>query len=269
MGDTSIAYRQGDYPISIDGTFIKRVQDFETRPTYPREQVNQLGSEVAVGSVADATDYSGRIRAYGIDNSIEEALGGLTPTTWKAHTGSSVDGPTHGITGAKIGRAEYSCRVNGFFEESFDLYGTGESNGSPSISGDVTGDIAFKSKSINVEVNGTSAVRAQSFRATVDCAPTEVNELNNEDVVGRVYDSSIIDLEIEFLESTSIAGNTEFTGASAGSIVIYVDTSKKVLTFNNVRSAETPRNARVQDFGRRVYRYRSDANTDDGGLTLS
>jgi len=268
MGDTSIAYRQGDYPISIDGTFTKRVQDFETAPVYPREQVYQLGSAVAVGSVAESTDYRGRIRAYGIDNTIETALGGATPIDWQGHTGSNVMGPTHGITGAKITRAEYSCRVGGFFEESIDLYGTGESNGSPSISGDVTGDIAFRAQDIDVQINGVSSVRAQSFRVTVDCQPQEVRELNNASVVGRVYDSPTVEVEVEFLESTSIAGAAEFT-SSAGSIVITVDSTTKVLTLNNIRSVETPRSARVQDFGRRVYRYRSDANTDDGGLTLS
>jgi len=267
MGDTSVAYRMGDYPVGIDGTFSKRVQDFEVSPVYPREQVNQLGSSVAVGTVSESTDYRGRIRAYGIDNTIEEAMGGLTPVLWAAHTGSSVDGPVYGITGAKFTRAEYSCRVGGFFEESFDLYGTGASNGS-TITSAIAGDVAFRAKDINVLVNGTEAVRAQSFRATVDLSPTEVRELNNSDVVGRVNDSPVINLEIEFLESSAIAGNTEFT-SSAGSIVVQVDTSKKVLTFNNVRSEETPHSARVNDFGRRVYRYKSDANTDDGGLTLS
>lgn len=264
---TDIAYRQGDYPVGIDGVFTKRVQDFETSPTYPREQVYQLGSKPAVGSVAESTDYRARIRAYGIDNSIETALGGATPISWQEHTGSSVAGPVHGITGAKLSRVEYSCRVNGFFECSYDLFGTGESNGS-TFTGDVTGDIAFRAKDIDVQVNGTSTVRAQSFRVTVDNQPSEVREFNNEDVVGRVFDSPLIDVEIEFLESTELAGNVEFT-SSAGSIVIYVDTSTKILTLNNVRSVETPRSARVQDFGRRMYRYRSDSNTDDGGLTLS
>lgn len=267
MGDTSIAYRQGDYPVSIDGTFAKRVQDFEVAPVYPREQVYQLGSATAVGSVAESTDYRGRIRAYGIDNTIETALGGATPIAWQAHTGSSLAGPTKGITGAKITRAEYSCRVNGFFEESFDLFGTGESNGSD-VSATTTGDIAFRAKDISVAINGTAAVRAQSFRVTVDCQPTEVRELNNSSVVGRVFDSPMIDCEVEYLESTAIAGNTEFT-SSAGSMIITVDTTTKVLTLNNIRSVETPHSARVQDFGRRVYRYRSDANTADGGLTLS
>lgn len=262
-----IAYRQGDYPVGIDGTFTKRVQDYETSPVYPREQVYQLGSQEAVGSVAESTDYRGRLRAYGIDNTIETALGGLTPIAWQGHTGSAVAGPTHGITGAKLSRAEYSCRVGGFFECSYDLFGTGESAGS-TFTDDVTGDIAFRAQDIEVQVNGVSAVRAQSFRVTVDSQPTEVRELNNEDVVGRVFDSPLVDVEIEFLESTSLAGNVEFS-SSAGSIIILVDTSKKVLTLNNVRSTETPHSARVQDFGRRVYRYRSDANTADGGLTLS
>jgi hypothetical protein len=158
--------------------------------------------------------------------------------------------------------------VGGFFECSYDLFGTGSSSGS-TFTDDVTGDIAFRAQDIDVQVNGVSSVRAQSFRVTVDSQPTEVRELNNPDVVGRVFDSPLIDVEIEFLESDNIAGNVEFTGASAGSIIIYVDTSTKVLTLNNVRSTETPHSARVQDFGRRVYRYRSDANTADGGLTLS
>lgn len=268
MGDTSIAYRQGDYPISIDGSFAKRVQDYETAPVYPRTRVDQLGSAVSVGVVAESTDYRGRIRAYGIDNTIETALGGATPIAWQGHTGSQVAGPTHGITGAKITRAEYSCRVGGFFEETFDLFGTAASNGSPSITATTTGDAAFMAKDITVTVNGTSVVRAQSFRATVDCRPTEVREIGNADIVGRVYDSPAITLEIEFLESTSIAGNTEFT-SSAGSIIVSVDTSKKILTFNNVRSVETPHSGRVRDFGRRTYRYESDGNTADGGLTLS
>ena len=268
MGDTSIAYRQGDYPVSIDGTFTKRVQDFEVSPVYPREQVYQLGSASAVGSVEESTDYRGRIRAYGIDNTIETALGGATPILWQAHAGSSLDGPTKGITGAKLTRAEYSCRVGGFFEETFDLFGTGESSGSPSISGSTAGDVAFRAQDIDVTVNGTSVVRAQSFRVTVDLQPTEVRELNNASVVGRVFDSPMIECEIEFLESTALAGNAEFT-SSAGSLIVMVDSTKKVLTLNNVRSVETPHSARVRDFGRRVYRYRSDANTDDGGLTLS
>jgi hypothetical protein len=267
MGDTSIGYRQGDYPVGIDGTFTKRVQDFEVAPVYPREQVYQLGSQMAVGSVAESTDYRGRIRAYGIDNSIETAFGGATPLTWQDHSGSTLAGPTKGITGAKLTRVEYSCRVGGFFECTFDMFGTGSSEGS-TYTGDVTGDIAFRSKDINVQINGTDSVRAQSFRATVDLQPAEVRELNNADIVGRVYDSPMIDLEVEFLESTSIAGGAEFT-TSPGSIIILVDTSTKVLTFNNVRSQETPHSARVRDFGRRVYRYRSDANTADGGLTLS
>lgn len=267
MGDTSIAYRQGDYPVGIDGTFVKRVQDFEVAPVYPREQVNQLGSASAVGTVSESTDYRGRMRAYGIDNAIETALGGLTPTLWAAHTGSSLDGPVAGITGAKLTRVEYSVRVGGFFECSYDLFGTGSSAGSTMVA-TTTGDVAFKAKDISVTINGTTAVRAQSVRATVDLSPTEVRELNNANVVGRVYDSPSIDLEIEFLESTAMAGNAEFT-SSAGSLVILVDTSKKIMTFNNIRSQETPATARVGDFGRRVYRYRSDSNTADGGLTLS
>ncbi len=268
MGDTSIAYRQGDYPVGIDNAFVKRVQEFEVSPVYPHEQVEQLGSASAVGSVAESTDYRGRLRAYGIDNTIEAAMGGLTPLLWQAHTGSSLAGPVKGITGAKITRAEYSCRVNGFFEESFDLFGTGASAGSTYVA-TTTGDIAFRAKDICVAVNGTSTVRAQSFRVTVDNRPTEVRELCNSSIVGRVFDSPVIDLEIEFLESSSIAGNVEFTGVSAGSVIITVDTSKKILTLNNIRSTETPHTARVRDFGRRVYRYRSDANTADGGLTLS
>lgn len=268
MGDTTIGFRQGDYPISIDDVFAKRIQDYETAPVYPREQVYQLGSAEAVGSVAESTDYRGRLRAYGIDNSIETALGGATPIAWQGHTGSSIIGPAHGITGAVITRAEYSCRVGGFFEESFDVFGTGESAGS-SVADDVTGDIAFRAKDISVEVNGVAVVRAQSFRVTVDQQPNELRELNNADVVGRAFDSPLIDVEIEFVESDNLAGNTEFAGASAGSIVIKVDTSTKVLTLNNVRSQETSHSARVQDWGRRVYRYRSDSNTADGGLTLS
>jgi len=264
---TDIAYGQGDYPIGIDGTFAKRVQDFEAAPVYPREQVNQLGSSEAVGSVAESTDYRGRIRAYGIDNTIETALGGLTPILWQAHTGSSVAGPVYGITGAVLSRVEYSVRVGGFFECTYDMYGTGSSSGS-TITASTTGDIAFRAKDINVLINGTEAVRAQSFRATIDLQAREVRELNNSDIVGRSHDSPLIDLEIEYVESTSMAGNTEFT-SSAGSIVVQVDTSKKVMTFNNIRSQETPRTARVRDFARRVYRYRSDSNTDDGGLTLS
>lgn len=267
MGDTSIAYRQGDYPIGIDGTFVKRVQDFEVASVYPREQVFQLGSQPSVGSVAESTDYRGRIRAYGIDNSIEEAMGGLTPILWQAHTGSEIAGPVKGITGARLTRVEYTCRVGGFFEESFDMYGTGSSGGS-TIVASTAGDIAFRAKDISVLINGTVSVRAQSFRATVDLQPTEVRELNNADVVGRVFDSPMSDLEVEFLESSSIAGAAEFT-SSPGSIIIKVNSTTKVLTFNNVRSQETPHTARVRDFGRRVYRYRSDANTDDGGLTLS
>lgn len=265
---TDIAYRQGDYPVSIDGSFVVRAQDFEVAPVYPREQVFQLGTAEAVGTVAESTDYRGRLRTYGIDNSIETALGGLTAVLWQQHTGSSFAGPTRGMTGARMTRAEYSCRVGGFFEQSFDLYGTGDSNGS-SVDGTTTGDIAFRSKDINVQINGTDSVRAQSFRVTVDLQATEVRELNNANVVGRVYDSPVIDLEVEFLESTSIAGGAEFTGESAGSMIIQVDTSTKVLTLNNIRSVETPHSARVRDFGRRVYRYRSDANTADGGLTLS
>jgi hypothetical protein len=267
MGDTSIAYRQGDYPVSIDGTFVKRVQDFEVAPVYPREQVYQLGSSEAVGSVADSTDYRGRIRTYGIDNDIETAFGGATPIAWQGHTGSSLAGPTKGITGAKLTRVEYSVRVGGFFECSYDMFGTGDSNGS-SVSDSITGDIAFRAKDISVTINGVTTVRAQSVRATVDMQPAEVMELNNEDIVGRVFDSPLIDLEIEFLESTSKAGDAEFT-TSAGSLVILVDTSTKVLTFNNIRSQETPSSARTRDFGRVVYRYRSDSNTSDGGLTLS
>lgn len=267
MGDTSVAYRMGDYPVGIDGTFSKRVQDFEVSPIYPREQVNQLGSATAVGTVSESTDYRGRMRAYGIDNTIEAAMGGLTAVAWQDHTGSSIEGPVKGITGAKLTRVEYSCRVGGFFEESFDMFGTGSSSGS-TIVATTTGDIAFRAKDINVLVNSVASVRAQSFRATIDLSPTEVRELNNSDVVGRVFDSPVINLEIEWLESSSMAANTEFT-SSAGSIVVQVDTSTKVLTFNNVRSEETPHSARVNDFGRRVYRYKSDANTADGGLTLS
>lgn len=268
MGDTSIAYRQGDYPVSVDGSFATRVQDFELMPEYPRTRVDQLGSSTSVGVIAESTDYTGRIRAYGIDNSIETAFGGATPIAWQGASGVDVAGPTYGLTGAKIMRAEYSCRVGGFFEESFDIFGTGESSGSPSITATTTGDAAYMAKDISVEVNGTAVVRAQSFRATVDCRPTVVREFNNSDIVGRVYDSPATTLEIEFLESTSIAGNTEFT-SSAGSIVVKVNTSSKVLTFNNVRSVQTPRSGRVGDFGRRVYRYESDGDTDDGGLTLS
>jgi len=267
MGDTTLAYRHGDYPVGIDGVFMGRVQEFEVTPTYPREQVYQLGSQEAVGSVAEATDYRGRLRAYGIDNSIEAALGGLTAVSWQNHTGSSIDGPVKGMTGAKMGRFEYSCRVGGWFEETFDLWGTGESNGSTLVAS-TAGDIAFRAKDLCVTINGTSTVRLQSFRVTGDLQPQEVEELCNEDVVGRVFDSPVIDVELEFLESTLMAGNTEFT-SSAGSMIITVDTSKKVLTLNNIRSSETQHTARVQDFARRVYRYRSDANTADGGLTLS
>ncbi|RPJ22676.1 MAG: hypothetical protein EHM35_18005 [Planctomycetaceae bacterium] len=268
MGDTSIAFRQGDYAPGLDGVFIKRVQEFEVSPVYPREQVNQLGSAESVGSVAESTDHRGRIRAYGIDNTIETAFGGLTPTLWQAHTGSSLAGPVKGITGAKLTRVEYTCRVGGFFECTYDCYGTGSSAGS-TFTGSTAGRIANRSKDINVKINGVESVRAQSFRVTVDMQPAEVRELNNENVVGRVFDSPMIDVEVEFLESTAIAGAAEFTGDSAGSIVIEVNGSDKILTLNNVRSTETPHNARVKDFGRRTYRYRSDANTADGGLTLS
>jgi len=268
MGDTSIAYRQGDYPVGIDGVFVARAQEFEVAPVYPREQVYQLGSAEAVGSIADSTDYRGRLRTYGIDNAVETAMGGNSPIDWQSHTGSSLAGPVKGITGAKLTRVEYTCRVGGFFECTYDMFGTGESAGS-TFRASTAGRIANRAKDINVLINGTESVRAQSFRATVDMQPTEVRELNNADVVGRVFDSPMIDLEVEFLESTAIAGAAEFTGDSAGSIVVRVNGSDKVLTFNNVRSQETPYNARVRDFGRRTYRYRSDANTADGGLPLT
>ena len=264
---TDVAYRQGDYAISIDGTFTKRVQDFEVAPVYPREQVEQLGSATAVGSVAESTDYRGRIRAYGIDNSIETALGGATAILWETHTGSSLAGPVKGITGAKLSRVEYSCRVGGWFECTYDLFGTGISSGSPATA-TTTGDIAFRAKDINIKINGTDSVRAQSFRISVELPNTEVREFNNDDVVGRVYDPPRITAEVEFLESTEMAGGAEFT-SSAGSMIIEVDSTKKIITLNKIRSEETPFTARVRDFGRRSYRYRSDANTADGGLTLS
>src|SRR4030043_2198687 len=136
-----VAYRQGDYPIAIDGVFVKRAQDFEVAPVYPREQVEQLGSSTAVGTVADSTDYRGRIRAYGIDNTIETALGGATAITWQNHTGSAIAGPVYGITGAKLSRVEYSCRVGGWFECTYDLFGTAASGGS-TVTATTTGDIA-------------------------------------------------------------------------------------------------------------------------------
>lgn len=267
MGDTSIAYRQGDYPVGVGNQFAKRVQDVETAPTYPRETVEQLGSQTAVGTVAESTDYRFRIRAYGIDNTIEAAFGALTAIGLQNAAGTTVATPPRCLTGCKVSRLEYSCRVGGWFEEVIDGYGTGSSAGS-SATATTTGDIAFRAKDVSVEINGTAAVRAQSFRVTATLQAQEVRELNNPDVVGRVYDSPQVEAEIEFLESTSIAGEAEFT-TSAGSLVIKVDTSKKVITLNNVRSTESPDNARVRDFGRRTYRYRSDANTADGGLTLS
>lgn len=267
MGDTSIAYRQGDYPCAVGNQFAKRVQDVETAPIYPREGVDQLGSATQVGTVAESTDYRFRIRAYGIDNSLESAFGGLTAVAWQNFGGTTVATPVRCLTGCKPTRLEYSCRVGGWFEESIDGFGTASSAGSSAVA-TTTGDIAFRAKDINVTLNGVASVRLQSFRVTVDLRPNEVREFNNASVVGRVYDSPNLEAELEFLESSSIAGAAEYT-SSAGSMVITVDSTKKVVTLNNIRSRETPYSARVRDFGRRVYRYVSDANTADGGITLS
>lgn len=267
MGDTSVGYRHGDYPVTIDGTDIIRAQNFEATKTTPRQNVYQLGTENAVGQVSDADTFTGRLTVNAINNQVETALDCANLVNAMGASGADVYGPIFGITSAKVTSIQYSCRVGGFFQSTFTLEGTGTSGSTASGATATAGAPAYRAKDVSVSVDGTPAVRAQGFTVRANLRSNRLEELNNSSVVGIAYDSPTTTADIDFVESTNIAGASELTGAN---IVINVNSGAKTITLTDMHSTGRTYRGTVGAWATRRFSYLSaGSNTTNAGLAVS
>lgn len=248
----SVAYRGQDIPVGhgAGGTFITRAQSFDVTKATPHTNAYELGNIVSVGAVADAAQYTGQLVAFSVGTATETAFGGTNWKTILEADGITLKCVTHGITVAKCTGITYEGRLGSFARETFSFEGTGSTSGSISATSPPTGVAGARAPKMSVDINGTTGVRLQGYNVRVAARANRLEELNNADVVGIVYDQPAVTATLDFVSSTSTAGNTEFTLASSGSITITLkdatdDSTMKTITIYDVVSTSVPKRGTV------------------------
>ncbi|MGQ9458329.1 MAG: hypothetical protein ACUVS5_08600, partial [Anaerolineae bacterium] len=137
-----------------------------------------------------------------------------------------------------------------------------------------TGHPVLQAKMVTASVAGTSVARAEAFTLRAGCRVDRVYELGTANPIFIARHQPSITLDLDFIESDSIAGTREdLTPSSPGNIVITVtapDNDTLVYTAKNMVFVSKGQRANVGGYATRRYSYRSNGqDTTDYGLTIT
>lgn len=263
----TIGYRGTDCPVSIDGTFVIRVQsaDFERR--LPATPVGEMGRFAPVGITQDNYRYIGRLVQNTVANTeLEDMFAGTTDPSledYKDADGVTVMGPYGGISGAKVMSVQYEISAGaGAAKTTINFEGTGWTSGSivtPAVDTDYPG--AYSGGDIVATV-GTQVYRAQRVMVQGNLAREQLNEIGNADPVGFGYDSPTVTCEIELVHS-DYAQPTMWNADPDSPVTIGIayDTDVKTLSMTNMVSDSQPTSGNIRGWATIRYRFTSKTGT--------
>ena len=276
MATTTIGRRGKDIVVGHSGTtFVTRAQSFQVTKEIPTTNAYELGTTEATGAFQDSTRYRGTLTRFSVDAALETAFGGGTADleSMIETDGISIICGQFGISDAKFTSVAYTGRVDGWATETWNFIGSSGSTGTVTATTPVSGAAGSRHPKMTFAVNGTTAVRAQGYSIRAAARGNELSELNNASIVGTVYDQPTIDIDLDWVSSGSIAGNTELALGSSGSIVVTLkdasDTTTKIITVQHCITDGTTDNATVSGWATESVSYTSACDTIDAGLTVT
>lgn len=243
MGDTSVGYLHGDYPVAIDATFIKRVQNVNLNRDKSIRTVWELGNAQPAGLDDGPDTFTGDFSWFPVDIQVEQAFAGTSgtwPVAFAAYaeaTAVTVQTLTKGVTGARLMSIEYSCQAEGEYRGTVRFEGTGwDSDGATTITATApSGQGAYRSPDVFVEMNTTSGVRVQAINIRGNARSNRMYELSNSSPVGTIMDRPEVSMDVTWYESTSMAGETELTLSSPADCEVQIGVAGTWDTAGNIK----------------------------------
>lgn len=272
------ARRHPDYPVEIKGEFAKRVQSVSLNKNIPTQAYDELGNSEHAGVAQESGQFTGELTWFPVDNSTELLLRGLASNSGSSislqnlidlSNGVTIKNPLATLTGAQVVSLEYSVSApSGEFRATARLKGTSWADATNTITvTDPSGVACYKSKDVTVSVNGTTGVRVSGLTIRADMPNQDLYELNNANPVATVFDTPNVTCDIDFYESSAIAGATELALASPGDIVVTISTAKKITCKNMVFKSKDERGT-VRGWATRRYSYESKGDSTTNGLLI-
>jgi len=272
-------YRHQDYPVAVNDTFVKRVQSVDLTKNTPMILHYEMGNEEPAGVSDDTDTYTGRITWLPIDNQLEALFLGLDDITNTSPKGLldyiSADGvtvatPKDSILGARLVTLDYALRVGGNFTGTATFEGSAHDSGVAITVTNPTGRGAYRAPDLIVKVDNTQVARAQGFTLRAGLRIDRLMELGSETPVSIDLSTPQVTVGIDWVESDSIAGNSELTIDSPADIVIQIGSQsggKRLTVKNAVCTGVGPRGV-VNGYATRRYDYISKGDTTYGGLMI-
>ena len=277
----NVGYRHGDYRVAVGGTYAIRVQDFNVDRDLGMRTVYELGAADVAGVDDAPNSYTGGLSWFPIDLNMERYFSEVTGTTdvflksYVDATGVSVESLTKAVGGAKIVSLEYSCESEGEYRGNVRFEATSwDADGATTITAVTpTGDGAFRSPVVTVELNTTTGVRVQGMRLRAVNRAARMYQLGSDDPVGTVHERPEVTLEVTWFESSSMAGETVMALASPKSIEVQIGSATwdntgniKHICHNMVTSGDGSRGS-VSGWATYTQRYISKGHSTSYGLT--
>jgi len=278
MATTTIGYRGKDVPVGYNGggaSFITRVQSFEVTDTRPTTNTYELGTTEATGAFQDATRFRGTLTKHSDGIVLDGLFGGGTAalTEMIEADGFTIMSGLFGISDAKFVSVNYTGRVDGFATETWTFQGSSGSTGSVTATTPVAGNVASRAPKMAVTVGGTTGSRVQGYSITASVRGNELSELTNASIVGIVFDQPSITVDIDWVQSTAIAGNNEYTPVTAATIAVVLtspaDAAVKTITVQKCITTGKSESATVGGWATKRISYQSACSSTDSGLTLT
>lgn len=273
------AYRHGDEPISVNGVFATRIQNFSGQKANALTTRFELGNFTTVGVSEAVARYTGNYMWYPIDNLHENLWAGLTATgspigldDYIAIGGVPIVTHDATYTGCKVSSIEYAvANPEGEFTGTLNWEGTAVGAGAAVSPTAPAGAGAYTGKDVSVTVNSVVGVRVYGLTLRANIPSERLMELNNADPVAIRQDSPEVTADIDFWESDSAAGNSVLALAVPGDIIVTVNgTSTKRITLKNMVSGPTvySRRKAVRGWATRRYSYTSSGDADYYGMLV-
>lgn len=189
---TEVVYTGGNYPVSVGGVVIARVQSVNINRTRTLTDEYQMGTEESIGQSEGPWSYMVEIALNTKDTQLERALVGEATATNPVNlldlisaSGVSVVTPTRTVGTCIFQSVRYSASVpDTTFNASWQLKGLSISGGGSVSAPATTGVIAFKPRHIMVRFAslssmGTNVLRVKTFNLTVQARNEDWYEFAN------------------------------------------------------------------------------------------
>ncbi|APU89198.1 hypothetical protein Rctr71_086 [Virus Rctr71] len=291
---SSVGYIHSDLPVAIgnttaSSTYISRVQSFNVTKSKPSNPVYEMGRMTSVGPGATGGEqYSGSISWFPIGIALERALAeqagavnaldfiSATPEDNAAAAGLQpliIHTPYVGLQEPRVVSLEYTFQERADMSASAQLRGVNRLvTGSLPTMGAVPaiGSVAtYKASQIAVTVGGTAAVRAMRAVVRVQYTVEEAYQLGQATPVGaRVY-RPVVTADIDFIASSSTAGDSELTEASPGAIGIAVNTNAITFTLAAMYTTNIADGGQINGFATKRLSYLSKGDATTGGFSVT